>query len=187
MADGFKEYKSVTGFPLHTEKLTRDELEIIYHEIRKEYRNLATSRSQLARRQAEAKAKVRDLRQSLTNVSNALETISQDKTRLQQSLSHSIQLQNALQDERDGLASKVKTLRSQLNATTELLEDFEKVYDEVKDDRGINGFLRLLQAARRLLTTDINSLLMKRADADQDVFGKDDQETRNRNLLDDVG
>jgi chromosome segregation ATPase len=188
MPDKFKEYRSVTDFPLHTQKLTREELEVNYHDIRKEYRNLSTSRSQLVRRQSEAKAKVRDLRQSLVQVSSALENLSDEKMRLQKSLSHSVKLQNDLQNERESLSLKVTDLRKKLDATTQLLDDFEQVYEEVKEQKGINGFFRLLQAAKRLLTTDINALLMKRAEVeDQDDFAKEDTASINRSLRDDVG
>ena len=74
MADGFKEYRSVSEFPLHIQTLAREELEASYQDIREEYKRLSISRGQLVRRQTEAKAKVKTLRHSLVNVSSALDT-----------------------------------------------------------------------------------------------------------------
>lgn len=184
MADSFKEYKSVSEFPLHTQDITREELEQAYQEIRKEYKNLATSRGQLVRRQSEAKVKVRNLKKSLLEVNAELESLSFDKNKLQASLSHSVELQRDLQEEKTDLSSKVTNLRAQLNATTKLIDDFESVYEEVKEQKGVSGFFRLLQAAKRLLTTDISELMMKRAEIVEDDWTKEDQASINRNLLD---
>ena len=190
MADGFKEYRSVGDFPLHTQTLTRDELEASYQDIRQEYKRLSISRGQLVRRQTEAKTKVKTLKHSLANVSSALDTLSRDKETLQKSLSHSVQLQGSIRTERDHLSSSVRDLKQQLNATTNLLDEFEAVYEEVKDNKGIGGFWRLLQAAKKLLTTDISQLMMKRAEVvtdEDDDFLKEDQASINRSLLDNRG
>jgi chromosome segregation ATPase len=184
MAEGFKEYKSVSEFPLQTQELTREELEQAYQEIRKEYRNLSTSRGQLVRRQTEAKVKVRELKTSLVQVNAALDSLNSDKNKLQQSLSHSVRLGGELQEEKKALSSQVTNLRAQLNATTKLLDDFESVYEEVKDQKGVGGFFRLLQAAKRLFTTDISELMMKRAEIVEEDWTKEDQASINRNLLD---
>lgn len=192
MADGFKEYRSVSEFPLHIQTLAREELEASYQDIREEYKRLSISRGQLVRRQTEAKAKVKTLRHSLVNVSSALDTLSQDKETLQKTLAHSVQLQGSIRTERDQLSTSVRDLKQQLNATTTLLDEFEDVYEEVKDSRGISGFWRLLQAAKRLLTTDISQLTMKRAnvvndDDDDNDFLKEDRASINRSLLDNRG
>ena len=192
MADGFKEYRSVSEFPLHIQTLAREELEASYQDIREEYKRLSISRGQLVRRQTEAKAKVKTLRHSLVNVSSALDTLSQDKETLQKTLAHSVQLQGSIRTERDQLSTSVRDLKQQLNATTTLLDEFEDVYEEVKDIRGISGFWRLLQAAKRLLTTDISQLTMKRAnvvndDDDDNDFLKEDRASINRSLLDNRG
>ncbi|MGB3239240.1 MAG: hypothetical protein WBB29_13155 [Geitlerinemataceae cyanobacterium] len=184
MADSFKEYKSVSEFPLHTQDITREELEQAYQEIRKEYRNLSTSRGQLVRRQSEAKVKVRNLKKSLLEINAELESLSSDKNKLQQSLSHSVKLYGELQDERKDLSNTVTNLRSKLNATTQLLDDFESVYDEVKEQKGVAGFFRLLLAAKRLLTTDISELMMKRAEIVEEDWTKENSANIGRNLLD---
>lgn len=184
MTDSFKEYRSVSEFPLHTQNLTRDELEQVYQTIRQEYKNLSTSRGQLVRRQTEAKAKVRELKSSLVAVMTELDSTSSAKDSLQKSLAHSIKLQGELQEEKVDLSSKVTHLRDKLNATTKLLDDFESVYEEVKEQKGVGGFLRLLQAAKRLLTTDISELMMKRAEIVEENWTKDDPASIGRNLLD---
>ncbi len=186
MPDGFKEYRKVTDFPNNTQSLTREELEAAYQNIRQEYRNLSSSRSQLIRRQTEAKVKVQDLRKNLKKAVTALERHEQERRRLQKALSHSVHLQGILREEREALSDKVINLRNQLNVTTNLLEEFEQIYDEVKDVRGTGGFFRLLQAAKRLLTTDIDSLLMKRAEVEDD-FSKEDPASINRSLRDNIG
>ena len=85
----------------------------------------------------------------------------------------------------------MRDLKQQLDATTGLLDEFENVYEEVRDSKGIGGFWRLLQAAKRLLTTDISQLMMKRADVvvedDENDFLKEDQASINRSLLDNRG
>jgi len=187
MPDGFREYRKVTDFPYNTQRLTREELEAAYQNIRREYRNLSLSRSQLVRRQSEAKIKVQDLRKSLKKVVTALEKHQNEKARLQKALSHSVHLQGSLRNEREMLTSEVTDLRDQLSATTQLLEEFEQVYDEVKDVNSARAFWQLLQAARRLLTTDINSLLMKRAEVPEDEFAKEDPASINRSLRDNIG
>ena len=191
MADGFKEYRSVAEFPLHIQTLNREELEATYQDIRQEYKRLSISRGQLVRRQTEAKTKVKTLRHSLANVSSALDNLNRDKETLQKSLAHSVQLQGSIRTERDQLSSSVRDLKQQLDATTGLLDEFENVYEEVKDSKGIGGFWRLLQAAKRLLTTDISQLMMKRADVvvedDENDFLKEDQASINRSLLDNRG
>ena len=107
-------------------------------------------------------------------------------------MAHSVQLQGSIRTERDQLSTSVRDLKQQLNATTTLLDEFEDVYEEVKDIRGISGFWRLLQAAKRLLTTDISQLTMKRAnvvndDDDDNDFLKEDRASINRSLLDNRG
>ena len=52
---GYKEYRSVSEFPLHVEQLDREQLETVYKDIRNSYKSLVTSRGQLVRRQTEAK------------------------------------------------------------------------------------------------------------------------------------
>ncbi|MEM9806831.1 MAG: hypothetical protein AAF959_16295 [Cyanobacteria bacterium P01_D01_bin.56] len=190
MADGFKEYRSVGEFPLHIQTLSRDDLEAAYHDMRQEYKRLSISRGQLVRRQTEAKTKVKTLKHSLAGVSTALDTLDQEKEILQKSLAHSVQLQGAVRAERDQLSSSVRDLKQQLDATANLLDDFESVYEEVKDAKSIGGFWRLLQAAKRLLTTDISQLMMKRADVvpeEENEFLKEDQASINRSLLDNRG
>ena len=190
MADGFKEYRGVSEFPLHIHSLNRDELEATYQDIRQEYKRLSISRSQLVRRQTEAKTKVRTLKHSLSTVSSALDNLGQDKETLQKTLAHSVNLQNSIRTERDQLSGSVRELKQQLNATTSLLDEFETVYEEVKDVRGIGGFWRLLQAAKKLLTTDISQLMMRRAEVvtdEENEFLKEDQASINRSLLDNRG
>jgi chromosome segregation ATPase len=187
---GYKDYKSVTEFPLHTEKLERQELETAYQELRDSYRSLVLSRGQLVRRQTEAKGNLTIMNQKLMVLTSTLAKVQHEKQQLQQSLSHSVQLQQQLETWGNDLTQQVIDLSDQMEVTTKLLGEFEAVYEDVKEETGIfsawNRLQRLIAAARRLLNADIKTLITKK----QTVEKRDDWTSQspaniNRSLLDD--
>jgi chromosome segregation ATPase len=159
----YKEYRSVTEFPLHTERLSREELEAAYQDLRSSYRNLGVSRGQLVRRQTEAKAKLATIDQSLKQLTATLAKVQQEKQQLQKALVHSEQARQQLDAWGNELVGQVDVLQSQMAATTKLLSDFEVVYEETRSESNIlsiwSRLQRLLTAAHRLLTTDVNKLI----------------------------
>ncbi|MGF1492200.1 MAG: hypothetical protein ACFBSC_07075 [Microcoleaceae cyanobacterium] len=190
---GFKEYRSVTEFPKHLQKLSREDLEVHYQDLRESYRSLSISRGQLVRRQSEAKGKLTDLSQSLTQVQSMLKTVETEKQKLKQSLAHSVDAQKQLQGWGDNLSSQVDDLTTKINATNSLIQQFESVYEEVNENRGLLSFGRrfvlLMKAAQKMLNTDIQDLISKPAlsssDDDSEDWTKEDQASVNRALLDD--
>ncbi|HEY9624392.1 MAG TPA: hypothetical protein V6C78_28815 [Crinalium sp.] len=163
---GYKEYKSVTEFPLHTEKLERTELESAYQELRDSYRSLVISRGQLVRRQTEAKGNLVVINQKLKVMTSTLEKVQQEKQQLQQALSHSVTLQKQLENWGNDLTQQVIDLSDQMEVTTQLLGEFEAVYEETKDETGIfsvwQRLQRLLKAAQHLLNADVKTLIPKK-------------------------
>jgi len=190
---GFKEYKNVRAFPLRTDSLSRDELAALYADMRQNYKGLSISRSQLVRRRAEGKQKAAELKRSLNLMTSDLVALEAEREKLKQSLGRSVQTQGKIQQERDEMSVRVQSLRQKIDATNSLLSDFEEVYESVvSDERNLSGFWRLLQAAKRLLNTDLKSLMMKRAEpqppdeiAKIDEFKRETQADINRRLLDD--
>ncbi|HEY9852367.1 MAG TPA: hypothetical protein V6D28_23040 [Leptolyngbyaceae cyanobacterium] len=162
----YKEYKSVSEFPLHTQKLNREELEAAYQELRNSYRSLTGSRGQLVRRQSEAKANLVSLQQKLKQTTTALEKVNAERENLQKSLSHSVEVQRQLKNWGENLDEQVGDLKDQVNATNQLLEEFEYVYEEVKTDNGLlsifSRFSLLLKATNRLLNTDVKELISQK-------------------------
>jgi chromosome segregation ATPase len=186
---GYKEYRSVTEFPLHVEKLNRDDLEAVYQELRNSYRSLVLSRGQLVRRQTEAKAKLSDINQSFKQLSATFEKVQHEKVQLQKALSHSVEVQKQLEGWGNDLAKQVIDLNRQMDATTQLLGEFEAVYEEVQEDKGIltlfQRLQRLLKAAHKLLNTDIKELVSaKRLSPEKEEWTKETPANINRSLLD---
>ncbi|MBD2120686.1 hypothetical protein [Trichocoleus sp. FACHB-262] len=163
----YKEYRSVSEFPLHTAQLNREQIETAYQDIRNSYKSLVASRGQLVRRQTEAKNSLTTINQSLKQLSVTLEKVQKEKQQLQQALTHSLDVRKQLESWGDELTEQVDDLTLQMSATTKLLEDFESIYEEVKEDNGVFSFWqrlnRLLTAAQRLLNTDIKTLTVKKA------------------------
>jgi chromosome segregation ATPase len=191
MAD-YKEYKSVTDFPLHTEKLNRDQLEASYKELRESYRSLTISRGQLVRRQTESKQNLVDVTRKLKHSEISLDTIHQEKQRLQKALQQSMSIRNQLESRGNSLASEVDELTESLQATARLLGDFETAYEEVQAESGIfsvwQRLSRLLAAANRLLNTEIGaprSQPQKSAEPDDSDWATETPANINRSLLDD--
>lgn len=174
-------------FPLRVDQLSRDEIVALYSEMRQEYKKLSISRGQLVRRRIEGKQNVLDLKRTLALVSSDVEAIEQERDKFQRSLQHSINVQGKMQTERDALSEHIQSLRQKLNATQSLISDFEVVYESVvTEERSLSGFFRLLQAAKRLLTTDLKELTMKRAEPEPiEEFLREDPASINRRLLDD--
>ncbi len=174
-------------FPLHIDQLSQDEIAALYSEMRQEYKKLSISRGQLVRRRIEGKQKVSDLKRTIASVSSEVEALERDRNKFQRSLQHSINVQGKMQGERDVLSQHVQSLRQKLNATNVLISDFEAVYESVlTEERSFSGFFRLLKAAKRLLTTDLKELTMKRAEPEPiEEFKREDQASINRRLLDD--
>lgn len=186
---GYKEYRSVTEFPLHVEKLDREELEVAYQDLRDSYRSLVLSRGQLVRRQTEAKNNLVAIDQKLKQLTATLDKVQQEKLQLQKSLTHSLNVRQQLESWGNELATQVDDLTAQMGATTKLLEEFESVYEEIKEDNGIfslwSRLQRLLTAANRLLSTDIRTLMpQKRADVPPEAWTKESPADINRALLD---
>jgi chromosome segregation ATPase len=158
----YKEYRSVSEFPLHPQTLDREKLETAYHELRREYRSLSISRGQLVRRQTEAKKDLVTLRQNLQQSRSSLEKLNQEKQELQRLLLDNVEIRKQLEKWGNDLEIQVNNLTHQINATNKLLGEFESVYEEVKGDndpfRIIHRFQLLIQAAHRLLNTDISTL-----------------------------
>jgi chromosome segregation ATPase len=189
---GYKDYKSVTEFPLHIENLERDQLEASYKELRESYRSLTISRGQLVRRQTESKENLVQVTRKLKQSEISLETIQQEKQRLQQALRQSISIRNQLESRGNALASELDELTDQLQATARLLDEFEMAYEEVKTEGGVftiwQRFSRLLGAANRLLNTDLSTLVPKTRNAqatDDEEWAKETPAQINRSLLDD--
>jgi len=184
-----KEYKSVSEFPLHTEKLSREELEAHYQNIRNTYRSLTISRGQLFRRQNEAKANLITLQQKLKQTTTTLEKVNAETEKLQKSLAHSVEAQQQLKFWGDSLNEEVKDLKHQLNVTTQLIEDFESVYEEVSNDKGQfsvgHRLLVLIKAAHKLLNTDIKDVMPKKLPPQQSESWKEETPRAiGRDLLD---
>ena len=188
MAD-FKEYRSVSEFPLHTADLPREELESAYHDLRGTYKNLNQSRAQLVRRQQETKEKVAAISTSLKHLNQTLAKVQQEKLQLQQALSHSFEQRRQLETWGEELTQEVKDLTEQVDATAQLLGEFEGVYEEVSQSTNVlslgQRFWRLIQAARRLLTTDISTLKTPpRVIEEPDPITSESPRDINRSLLD---
>lgn len=186
---GYKEYKSVSEFPLHVEQLSREQLETVYQDLRKTYRSLGVSRSQLVRRQTETKNNLTSINQKLTQLTFTLEKVQKEKQQLQQTLTHSLETRQKLENWGDELTVQVDDLTAQMNATTKLLEDLESVYEEVKEENNIlslwTRLRRLLTAANRLLNTDIKTLMPEKQTAEQpEKWTQETPDNINRSLLD---
>ncbi|MFB2833690.1 hypothetical protein [Floridanema evergladense] len=187
----YKEYKSVSEFPLHIQNLSREELEKAYQEIRTTYRSLTNSRAQLVRRQSEAKTNLVKLQNNLKQTTTALEKVNAEREKLQKSLAHSVAVQKELKVWGESLNEQVGGLKEQMNATNQLLEEFESVYEEVNKEQGVlsigRRFYLLLTAAKRLLNTDIQDLIFKNktASAQEESWAEETPENINRKLLDD--
>ena len=186
---GYKEYRSVTEFPLHLEKLNREQLEASYQELRDSYRSLVLSRGQLVRRQTEAKNNLTTMDQKLKQLNATFEKVQQEKQQLQRSLTHNLEVRNQLENWGNELAGQVDDLTAQMSATTRLLEEFETAYDEVREESGVlsvwKRFYRLLTAATRLLNTDVSTLMpQKRAEEKPDEWTQETPANVNRSLLD---
>lgn len=166
MTAGYKDYRSVTEFAAHPEQLSREALEATYLDLRSTYKSLVLSRGQLVRRQTEAKAKIADLNQSSQRLQAALQKVNEEKQKLQASLAHNTQLRSQLEAWGNELTAQVDDLQAKMDATTHLLGEFEAVYEEVQADSGFlsvgRRLLRLLQAAHKLLNTDVSTLLPQR-------------------------
>ncbi|PZV19349.1 MAG: hypothetical protein DCF22_00270 [Leptolyngbya sp.] len=189
---GYKDYRSVTEFPLHTDELKREELETSYKELRDSYRSLTISRGQLVRRQTEAKQNLVSMNQKLQMLGSTLEAVQQEKQRLQNALVHSSEMRSQVENWGNDLAVQVDALTDQMQATTKLLETFESAYEEVKAEGGIftiwQRFSRLLAAANRLLNTDISSMVPKAhpiGSAKPEEWTDETPANINRSLLDD--
>jgi uncharacterized phage infection (PIP) family protein YhgE len=185
----YKEYRSVTEFPLHTNNLDREELETAYHDLRTTYRSLVISRSQLVRRQTEVKNKLTAINQNLGELTATFEKVQQEKQQLQQALSHSMTARKELERWGNDLSKQVLDLTAQITATTQLLGEFEAVYEEVKEENGIfsiwHRLQRLLKAAHRLLNTDIKALIpTRRTFPESKGWAEETPANINRSLLD---
>lgn len=185
----FKEYKSVTEFPLHLEKLSREEVESAYQDLRNTYKNLNYSRVQLVRRQTEAKTNIVAMQKNLTQLTVTLENVQKEKQQLQKSLVHSIDVQKQLDKWGNDLAGQVDNLTAQMSATTQLLGEFESAYEDVREEKGVLSLWqrlhRLLTAAQRLLNTDINTLKSKKIEPVSEEWAKETPSNIGRKLLDD--
>lgn len=186
----YKEYRSVSEFPLHIDQLSREQLEAAYQDIRDSYKSLVLSRGQLVRRQTEAKNSLTTINQSLKQLTVTLEKVQKEKQQLQQALTHSLDVRKQLESWGNELTTQVDDLTLQMNATTKLLEDFESVYEEVKEENGIFSFWqrlqRLLSAAQKLLSTDIKALTVKKVHPEPaDDWTKETPANINRALRED--
>ncbi|MBP0002446.1 MAG: hypothetical protein J7642_01785 [Cyanobacteria bacterium SBC] len=78
-----------------------------------------------------------------------------------------------------------------MNATTQLVREFEAVYEEVSEDKGIlslaSRFTRLFNAAKRLLTTDVQAFMPKPLlrERPEDDWTSENPSNINRSILDD--
>ncbi len=188
----YKDYRSVTEFPLHPDELKREELETSYKELRDSYKSLTISRGQLVRRQTEAKQNLVSMNQKLQMLGSTLEAVQQEKQRLQKALVHSSEMRNQVENWGNDLAVQVDALTDQMQATTKLLGTFESAYEEVKAEGGIftiwQRFTRLLTAANRLLNTDISAMVPKAhpiGSAKPEEWADETPANINRSLLDD--
>ncbi|MEB3230007.1 MAG: hypothetical protein VKJ64_03285 [Leptolyngbyaceae bacterium] len=185
----YKEYRSASEFPLHTDGLSREEMESAYHDLRNTYKSLVLSRGQLVRRQQEAKSNLQYMSQSLMELTQTLEQMEAEKQRLKSALAHNEGARQQLEQWSNHLRGQVADLTEQMNATTKLIGDFEQAYEEIKNDDGLfsvwRRFQLLLQAANKLLTTDIRSLIPQSAQPPQtEEWLRETPETINRSLLD---
>lgn len=187
MAD-FKEYRSVSEFPKNPSELSREDLESAYQDLRSTYKNLNQSRAQLVRRQQETKEKVAAISTSLDHLNQTLAKVRQEKLQLQQALNHSFEKRRQLETWGNDLDREVNELTQQVNATARLLGEFEEVYEEVSQSTNIlslgQRFWRLIQAARRLLTTDLSDLKPRPNPPEPDLFSSESPRDINRKLLD---
>jgi chromosome segregation ATPase len=159
---GYKDYRSVSEFPLTIDQLDRPELEAVYQDLRKEYKSLTTSRGQLVRRNTEMKTNLVAVQQRADKLQAAIARLNAEKQSLQGTLAHSEDVRQYLQKWGDDLAVQVDDLSTQLRVTTNMLEEFETAYEEVQTSTGFlslgERFFRLLQAAKRLLSLDLRAL-----------------------------
>ncbi|WP_017660993.1 hypothetical protein [Baaleninema simplex] len=187
---GYREYPSVRSFPKHTEKLSREELETHYLNLRTEYKSLVLSRGQLVRRQVESKDRLKILNVNLQKTVRALDIVQQERQKLQESLRYNTDKKSDLQEHSHRLEKEVDTLTARLKATTRLIEEFESVYEDVREDSNIlsvgNRFIKLLRAAKRLLTTDLREFMpTPLLPEPTEDWTKEDPASLNKSLLDD--
>ncbi len=185
---GYKNYKSVNQFPLHIQKLKRDELEVQYQELRQNYKNLSLSRSQLVRGRKEEREKFLKLKDNLNKSLKVIEQHKLEKQKLKQALSHSVQTNTRLQQEGDELTNQVDNLTIQLQATSKLIDEFESVYKNIEKNKnvmsGLDRFRAIMKAANRLLNTDLKDLIpMKSAEPNPIIWEEESPINIGRQLL----
>lgn len=187
---GYKAYRSVTEFPLHLDKLDRSGLEEHYLDLRSTYGSLTKSRGQLVRRQTEAKAKVAELQKSLKQLNAAIARAQEEKQTLQASLAHNEKARRQIQNWGNNLAEELDDVNAKMAATTQVLGEFEEVYEQLQGDQGVlsigKRFALLMRAVRKLLTTDINELIQQQRleEAGSDRWDDDTAASNNRSLHD---
>ena len=187
---GYKDYRSVTEFPLHLDQLDRGALEEHYQDLRSTYGSLTKSRGQLVRRQTEAKAKVAELQKSLKQLNAAIAKAQDEKQKLQSSLAHNEKLRQQIQNWGDDLAGELDDVNAKMAATTKVLGEFEEAYEQIQAEPGIlslaKRFTLLVQAINRLLKTDIGELIRRQRleDAGNNRWDDDTAANNNRSLHD---
>ncbi|NET28365.1 hypothetical protein [Okeania sp. SIO1I7] len=185
---GYKNYKSVNQFPLHIQKLKRNELEAQYQELRQNYKSLLLSRSQLVRGRKEEREKFLKLKDNLNKSLKVIEQYKLEKQKLRQALSHSVETNTRLQQKGDELTNQVDNLTIQLQATKKLITDFESVYENIEKNKnvmsGLDHFRAIMKAANRLLNTDIKDLIPMKS-AQPNLVSWEEESTANigRQLL----
>ncbi|MGD1700016.1 hypothetical protein [Dapis sp. BLCC M229] len=185
---GYKNYKSVNQFPLHIQKLKRDELEAQYQELRQNYKSLSLSRSQLVRGRKEEREKFLKLKDNLNKSLKVIDKYKLEKQKLRQALSHSVETNTRLQQEGDELTNQVDNLTIQLEATNQLIGEFESVYENIEKNKnvmsGLDRFRAIMKAANKLLNTDIKDLIpMKSAQPNLVSWEEESTININRQLL----
>lgn len=184
----YKDYKSVSQFPLHTQKLKREELEAHYQELRHNYKTLSLSRSQLVRGRKEEREKFKKLKANLNQSLKVIEQYKLEKQKLRQALSHSVQTNTILKEEGYELTNQVDNLTIQLQATNKLIAEFESVYENIENNKNVMSpvarFRAIMKAANELLNTDIKDLIpMKSAQPQTEDWAEEKTANINCQLL----
>lgn len=146
------------------------------------------SRSQLVRGRKEEREKFLKLKDNLNKSFKVIEQYKLEKQKLKQALSHSVQTNTRLQQEGDELTNQVDNLTIQLQATNELIGEFESVYESIEKNKnvmsGLERFRAIMKAANKLLNTDIKDLIpMKSAEPNPVSWEEESIININRQLL----
>lgn len=137
-----KDYPPTSYFPSQPEKLTREELESSYLDIRQNYKGLQLSRGQFA-----GKAK---------RLQEELESLSQEQEKLLEKLS----LEAINKKE---LLVVMKELQKVSQRQKYLVGQVRQEFEAVRDDKGnvIKKFNRIMRAVYQLLNQDIGDAFKK--------------------------